>query len=204
MEAILRHQIKWTDLKLGHRRIWLISDCHWNQDDAEYLGRTKDFERQVHRAWRTQVNPKDVVLDLGDVVMSRPGTLRTILSTLPGIKWLVRGNHDPRPLNWYMDCGYSAVVDQLVLGPYVHSQQVDGKRQEVQNPSRIVFNHGPIPRSQLDESIALCVHGHLHANPLSDYYKENLAGHCELFTLEHWKRPVLLKEFLEQKERLVQ
>lgn len=44
--------------------------------------------------WRRRVAPTDVVFVLGDFSFYRAERTQSILSNLPGQKWLVKGNHD--------------------------------------------------------------------------------------------------------------
>lgn len=201
VEQTPKNKILWKNLRVGQRKIWLIADCHWNQRDNEPLGRGDGWQESIRKAWKQRVGPRDLVLDLGDVVMSHVGMLDDIVCPLPGIKILVRGNHDNEPLSWYMDKGYACVVDQLVLGPETLAiYDKHGGRTEVQNNSRILFNHRPL--EVLPANISFCVHGHLHANPLSDYYKKVLSKYNELFVLERHKGPVLLEDWLKECNRL--
>lgn len=195
--------IYFPGLNLGaSRKIWLVSDLHWNHDMA-MLGRHPEWATKVREWWKINIKPLDVVFDLGDTVMGRPSQLDDILKPLPGIKILIRGNHDHQPLCWYLDKGYSAVCDQLVLGPQtvVVQHLPNGARIVQNNPHRIILNHRPM--DVLPEGIAFCVHGHLHNNPLTEEYQTELSGHNELFCLERELTPVLLRDFLLSKGRLV-
>jgi calcineurin-like phosphoesterase family protein len=71
----------------------------------------------------------------------RAETLSRFLENFAGVKLLVRGNHDHKPDNWYVDCGFNAVVDRLQIGD-------------------AVFSHEPI--RCLWSNAKFNVHGHLH------------------------------------------
>ena len=52
------------------------------------------------------IDEKDEIYHLGDVIFKRAGDLGNILSSLPGIKYLTKGNHDHNKNTWYMNKGF--------------------------------------------------------------------------------------------------
>lgn len=115
-----------------------------------------------------------MVIHLGDVILGRNSELRGIMEQLPGKKLLIRGNHDKEKPIWYLERGFIAVTDGIIL----HD---------------ILFTHEP--QFVLPEKTKWNVHGHLHNNdhregdtPLQPFHK--------LFVLEHHYKPIELGEFM--------
>lgn len=175
-------RVKWERLRLGARRVFIISDQHINHYNIhEYCGRTEDWYEKVCSNWKRYVNDCDLVLDLGDVIFKDASQLGTKLKNLPGTKILVRGNHDGRNAHWYLEQGYSFVCDQLRFGP-------------------VLFKHEPI--AALYGGVELCVHGHLHNSQWSEAYWST-AHFNQLYAVEFEPRsPMLLYDFLRAHGRL--
>ena len=80
-----------SDLHLGHRLV------------AAHRGFGEDVDAHdiaIMDNWRAVVHPEDTVWVLGDLAVSSPWRALFLLSTLPGHKRLVAGNHDKvHPLN---------------------------------------------------------------------------------------------------------
>lgn len=86
-------------------RIWIIADTHFYHENIKrYQGRPDDFNEQIIRNWNKLVAYDDVVIHLGDVIfgLDKETRLPSLIASLPGKKVLCRGNHDPKPAEWYM------------------------------------------------------------------------------------------------------
>lgn len=133
-----------TDTHLGHKNI--IKYCNRPENHEELilgnLGLLQDGDELIH---------------LGDVCMGRDEYWNTeYLSRLYGTtKVLVRGNHDPKSREWYLDVGWDAVVDSLLIK---------------HNGKMVWLTHHPSKERVGDINI----HGHMHNNEhrMSDEMKQ--------------------------------
>ena len=75
---------------------WFIADTHFGQQPQgrkKVTGMTGDeLDALMERLWRERVGPDDIVWHLGDI---GPDIAR--LGTLPGRKYVIKGNNDPAP-----------------------------------------------------------------------------------------------------------
>lgn len=129
--------------------IWLTADTHFCHEKLWKEGhRPEGFENLILQHADASMKPKDVLLHLGDVSLYPRGTELTKdwLFHLKnrGIKgWLVRGNHDHKSVEKYLDEGWDWCGDTMELD-YM------GKD--------LIFTHRPIPYYVG----GLNIHGHLH------------------------------------------
>lgn len=119
-----------TDLHLGHNN--LISEFHT---------REQGFEEKILNNWAKNVKDDDVVIVLGDCVFQVRYWER--LKSLPGKKWLVRGNHDKSSYSFYMR--YFDFVGESISLNYLGYD--------------ILFTHQP----QIFHEHDVNIHGHLHS-----------------------------------------
>lgn len=184
-------------------RIWIIADTHFYHENIKrYQGRPDDFNEQIIRNWNRLVAYDDVVIHLGDVIfgLDKEQRLPSLMASLPGKKILCRGNHDPKPAEWYMKHGFDFACDY-----YVYKD--------------IAFSHAPLtplpPQTLVSDGrlVNLNVHGHFHKGgqrqaetpaPIhkdnyynSTYYRENRDKYL-LVQIEDELRPMLLEELLER------
>ena len=168
------------------KRVFLISDTHWNHKSIVSAGhRPPDHGERTLAALRRTLRPDDTLIHLGDVIFASAPKLLDLLSGLPGHKVLVRGNHDNQSHNWYVAQGFDACMDGLIL-----------KRAG----RRILFTHEPEDPGPFD----LNIHGHLHkpdGHRALDYADKPwfLPGITHLlFTLEDLYSPVELDSFIHK------
>lgn len=136
--------------------IYLTSDTHFGHlNIIQYCARpfnsVEHMDAMLERNWRSVVTDDDVVLHMGDVTLinkitsvdhPRYGKTLSILKNLPGIKILVRGNHDhQKMLPFYKEHNW-VVLDKLVVDDTLF----------IHNPHGIV----------LDDNVKHVVHGHTH------------------------------------------
>lgn len=121
--------------------VYLISDTHFNhQNIATYCQRPSDFTEIIITRWNETVRSEDTVIHLGDVMIGRKS--EWIMSSLPGRKILVRGNHDRQnSCTWWMEHGFDFACDALVF-------------------RNCWLTHEPAP--SLVGECELNIHGHLH------------------------------------------
>lgn len=126
-------------------RTFVIGDTHFGHRAlaTRYGARPLDFEDRILRHWRNLVSEGDLVIHLGDVVVGRAPDWMATIAQLPGRKILVVGNHDTKPIHWYMSNGFDFCCQRFCwrsLG------------------LRILFTHEPSAAGEFD----LNIHGHLH------------------------------------------
>lgn len=96
---------------------WLITDTHFNHKKLVTIGaRPADFQQRIITNWKHKVRPEDTVRHLGDVIVGQQSEMKSIIEGLPGIKILIRGNHDTQADAWYIKRGFKEVHDACVLG----------------------------------------------------------------------------------------
>ena len=184
-------------------RLWIIADTHFYHENIKrYQGRPDDFNEQIIRNWNKLVAYDDVVIHLGDVIfgLGKETRLPSLTASLPGKKILCRGNHDPKPAEWYMEHGFDFACDY-----YVYKD--------------VAFSHAPLtplpPQTLVSDGrpVRLNVHGHFHKGgqrqvdtpaPIhkdnyydSAYYRENRDKYI-LVQIEDGLTPLLLESVLQQ------
>ena len=95
--------------------------------------------------WLQTVGIDDTVLHLGDLTFKSRDYMN--LRVLPGKKYLLRGNHDKKPVEWYYDMGFELAPRRVYFR---------------QGPRKILFTHYPEDNYHIDWDIN--IHGHIHNN----------------------------------------
>ena len=171
-------------------KYFIISDTHWLHSRAiEFCNRPVNFDQKIIKLWKTIVRPKDVVINLGDVIWGNKATLKEIMDQLPGTKILVKGNHDKHGKNWFIESGFSFVADQITIGKFV-------------------LSHKPSWLSEKDiEEGKVNIHGHFHNvnfERWEPYLVERLTPNHYLFSIEFvGYRPVELTQAIIDKEYII-
>jgi calcineurin-like phosphoesterase family protein len=149
---------------------WVTSDHHFGHANIQRLqGRPDDHEERMEALWRERVGEDEPVLHLGDVVYANKGRFdelalrgyQRMLRSLPGRKFLILGNHDKLPPEWYERAGFE------VLG------RGDKPLLATADPDHglVYLTHEPLTSAHhdypyLDDAFDVNVHGHIHGNPL--------------------------------------
>lgn len=128
--------------------IWLTTDWHlyskeWND---QHPHRSKANLERLAANFNSTIGEHDLLIHLGDICDPESAdyeTMKKIISSIPGRKILVRGNHDTEKDPYYIGLGFDDVVDVLVI-------------------HNMIFTHKPIQVAP-DE---LNIHGHLHSEKL--------------------------------------
>ena len=150
--------------------LWVITDTHFDhQAIISRCGRPANFTALVCENWRKVVKRTDTVIHLGDCAW-RPEGMKRLLS-LPGRKILVRGNHDDKSLEKYMDMGWDFACDSTVM-------KLGG--------ITILFSHKPRWGHRADINI----HGHFHDLHREDFSRLYLPLSIEAMGY----RPIALDE----------
>lgn len=128
--------------------VWLTTDWHlyskeWND---QHPHRSKANLERLATNFNSTIDEHDLLIHLGDICDPESAdyeTMKKIISSIPGRKILVRGNHDTEKDPYYIGLGFDDVVDVLVI-------------------HNMIFTHKPIQVAP-DE---LNIHGHLHSEKL--------------------------------------
>lgn len=166
-------------------KIWLTTDTHFGHDKlVEYNGRPRDFTVQIYRNLKAVLHDDALLIHLGDVCMGRDEQNHAMfIQTLPGKKILVRGNHDRKSNNWYLNHGWDFVCERFA-DQYFNT--------------RILFSHIPV---SYDNWYDMNIHGHFHNSDHRSQEAFLLAIKNQaqkLLALEYTNyKPVLLEEFIK-------
>lgn len=131
---------------------WIISDTHFGHKNiVKYCDRPEDHNDIMENNWWRLVGEDDDILHLGDLTVwygkKEIVHWMQIAGSLPGNKYMIRGNHDPLIDSDYLKYGYT-IVPTFV-------QEVEGQR--------ILFSHYPDkPRTK---QWSVNIHGHIHNLP---------------------------------------
>lgn len=97
-----------ADTHFGHANI--IKYCNRPFSDVNEMG-----ERMI-KQWNTAVDVNDIVYHLGDFSMTySKDVVANIVQRLNGKIILIMGNHDTKPHQWYMDCGFVNTVRHPII-----------------------------------------------------------------------------------------
>lgn len=161
--------------------IWLVTDSHWNSD---FKGRRPEsYGWDIISNCRKVIAVQDILIHMGDVIDKKESELSGLLAAIPGkTKILIRGNHDLKGNNWYMNKGFDFVCDQMVIGS-------------------VLLSH--IPQQIFPVGVRINIHGHFHDNEWEriEKYEPQIAAFYDkkrhrLLAMEHTGyKPVRLDEF---------
>jgi len=174
----------WVDLPDDFNAdAWVTSDHHWgHRNIARYQHRPKTNFAIMLRKWERTVAAEDTVLHLGDlVVYAGPDFLLEgeWLETLPGRKFLLRGNHDRQSDAWYREAGFEPLGRRPILWTDPETGIV------------VCFSHEP---AHQDGSWTVNVHGHVHSNRPAAYVDVALRVNVSVEVRDY--APVRLRDIL--------
>lgn len=100
--------------------IWVTADWHFNHFNIiDYCNRPFKNQIEMNTVLITNhnklVKDQDIVYVLGDIGTGSNEEMRNIISSLKGIKILVRGNHDTGSVSSYLKMGFVTVLDHVEL-----------------------------------------------------------------------------------------
>lgn len=128
---------------------YLISDTHFfHSKIIQYCDRPPDWVERFQKAIKV-VTPEDILIHLGDICIGKDEDAHELFikPIQAKRKILVRGNHDPKSTNWYLNHGWDYVADALI---------------EKKHGKRILFTHQPATDLH---GCDVNIHGHLHNMP---------------------------------------
>ena len=112
--------------------------------------------------WNSKIDYEDEVYHLGDFAFASGGMTRDIIKQLNGVKYLIRGNHDPRREDFWVEAGFSWVKDYYELQVHDKYQDKDGDWLQYHQP--IVLCHYPIMSWNGMGHASWHLHGHCHGS----------------------------------------
>lgn len=143
---------------------WFISDTHFNHEKIiEYCNRpfndANSMNEKIVQLWNQSIKKDDKVYHLGDFGFGSKEQITEIVERLNGKIYLVTGNHDTRPPQWYRDCGFVEVYDHpIIIMDY------------------LVLSHEPLPFVM--NQCYCSLYGHIHNSPLYKTWGKNSACMC--------------------------
>lgn len=160
--------------------VWLTTDWHlyskeWND---QHPHRSKANLERLAANFNSTIGEHDLLIHLGDICDPESAdyeTMKKIISSIPGRKILVRGNHDTEKDPYYIGLGFDDVTDVLII-------------------HNMIFTHKPIQVAP-DE---LNIHGHLHSeklvSPTINGYRHINAFGANWNSID---QPILLEDLLD-------
>lgn len=166
-------------------KIWFISDTHFcHKNIIKYEDRPfTDIEQmnsELIRRWNEKVAPEDTVYHLGDVALGPAERFYPLVSALNGHKILIRGNHDGKSKDWYLEHDFDEVYPSLYFFCPGHC---------------ILLSHTPAPIPGVEYDLHF--YGHVHGNGHRGQYP-TAARNGACVCVERWGyAPVALETLLE-------
>jgi calcineurin-like phosphoesterase family protein len=161
-------------------KIFITTDTHFNHELLIKYGRPNDFEIKIKRNLKKIVKQEDLLIHLGDVCIGNDKENNNWFKKELGCKtYLVRGNHDRKSINWYLNNGWDVVADRIDI-------EMFGKK--------MCFTHIPVA---WDGYFDINYHGHFHDTDhrrIEPEFNNFLCGYNKLVALEFSNyMPILLK-----------
>ena len=158
---------------------WILTDTHFGHAAMKKLcGRPEGFEQLILNQVAHKVKQDDVLIHLGDFCLGEDSYWNTLFyKYCPGLKWLIRGNHDKKSNTWYHKHGWDFVADHIMLRVFGASILLSHKPLEV-----VPVNH-------------INVHGHHHNT--GNHPEDKVDGRHRLVYIEHDYTPVSLRSLVE-------
>lgn len=160
-------------------KTYFIADTHFGEDNIRrYENRpfetTEKMDAALIKNWNTVVSSEDEVYVLGDFGADKCEA--DILSKLNGTKYLVKGNHDVYPNEYYRKAGFAEVYDMPVLykGFWILSHDA-------------IYVNSNMPYANL--------FGHVHKSPIvKDYSSQHFCVSVERINY----RPISFDEIVQK------
>lgn len=144
------------------KTIWFTSDLHLGHENViRYAKRpfanADEMDAALIANWKERVKPGDDVYIVGDFSFHKPARTKEILAELPGVKFLVRGNHDK---GLKEGLGFAWIKD-------MHTVKIDDP-QANRGTQRIVLCHYAMRVWDMRHHGAWHLYGHSHGNLKDD------------------------------------
>jgi len=144
-------------LKFPPDKVFFTSDTHFGHENIiRYCNRpfrnAEEMNAELIRRWQKVVPHDAFVFHLGDFCLGSPALWNRILSSLPGRKFLILGNHDMRSTSSSFTRQFENVTQQMII-------RVGGQV--------IMLNHYPLLCYGGSYKDVWQLFGHVHSGPSS-------------------------------------
>ena len=162
-------------------KLFLTADHHFGHANIiKYENRpfmsVEEMDAALIKNWNKVVSKRDTVIVAGDVSFYNKESTTEIVGQLNGKKILVKGNHDQRNSQWWMDVGFDMVSDY----PIIYKEW-------------FVIQHNP-PTYINDAMPFFFIYGHVHG---TEMYK-TITKQSACVSVERWDyAPVELARIVE-------
>ena len=143
---------------MNEKNIYFIADLHlFHKNIIEYENRPfnnlYNMHEQIIKNWNKKVSKQDKVFILGDLTFGNTDNSKDIIQKLNGKKYLIKGNHDKKPNQWYKNIGIDEVYEYpILLNKY------------------FILTHEPMDYLK---SPFINLHGHVHGSPNYNTFTKN-------------------------------
>ena len=167
--------------------IYIISDTHFNHKNIiQYENRpfnsVSEMNDAIIKNWNSIIKDDDIVIHLGDVGLGDSAKLKQIIPSLKGHKILIKGNHDNKSKNYFLNCGFEEVINNKL-------EVIDGVK--------IYFSHRPESRPGDGSKYDIHLYGHVHSK-LKDTKYPTISKNGACLCVERWEyKPILLSKIIE-------
>ena len=129
-------------------RTWVIADTHFGHKNIiKYSNRpfanVDEMREEIISRWNGVVKADDIVYHLGDFSMTHnKDDISNLVHRLNGRIVLIMGNHDTKPHQWYMDCGFANTVRHpIIMGDNTVLMHEPPKPEYIAPQYNYVFGH---------------------------------------------------------------
>lgn len=161
--------------------IFFTADTHfWHKNVMNYCNRPFSDVEHMNKClienWNSVVKQDDTIYVVGDFSFSGIAKQREILSQLNGKKILVRGNHDYEKMHKYIEMGFEAVHDFVIVEDlfvchyplFNEDQLIENAINRTHDGSKYLIDkffrhyHETFKESQKMFRVKYIAHGHIH------------------------------------------
>lgn len=102
-------------------KTFVIADTHFGHKNIIKYGNrpfadVDEMREEIIERWNSVVKKDDIVYHLGDFSMTHTkDDIINLVNRLNGRIVLIMGNHDTKPHQWYMDCGFINTVRHPII-----------------------------------------------------------------------------------------
>ena len=162
-------------------KLYLTGDMHFGHTNIiKYENRpfssAAEMDATIIKNWNSVVSKNDTVIVVGDVSFYNKEKTAEIVQQLYGKKILIKGNHDQRNNQWWVDVGF----DEVSNYPIIYKEW-------------FVIQHEP-PTYMNDATPYFYIYGHVHG---TDMYK-TITKQSACVCVERWDyTPVELQKIMD-------